>query len=344
MEADPPVRILGASPAACELRKRVAEAARSTATVLFQGETGTGKGLAARALHALSDRRSGPFVHVDSAALSPGLVESELFGHERGAFTGAAERRPGRLERAAQGTLFLDEVGELERPLQAKWLRALQDREFERVGGVDTLPMGARVVAATHRDLRRDVDRGRFRADLYYRLAVVRVRVPPLRERAGDASLLARAALPALARRLELPEVRPDAGFFGRLDRAPWPGNVRELHNVLECVALRFAGREVGAAALDGLIESAGSPMDGAPAGRCLRAGEAGRARDPAHARAAVERCGGNVARAARELGLPRTTLRELLGRHAGREPGRAARPARRSPTAREPRGGSRST
>jgi transcriptional regulator with GAF, ATPase, and Fis domain len=299
MDTAPAAAILGRSPATRRLRRELVRAARTPATVLLQGETGTGKGLAARAIHALSAARRRPFVHVDCAALSPGLVESELFGHERGAFTGAHRDRPGRLERVSGGTLFLDEVGELAPALQAKWLRALQDREFERVGGLRTLPLEARVVAATHRSLRRDVERGRFRADLYFRLAVVRVRLPPLRERPGDATLLARRWLPLVARRFGSEPVRPAPGFFRALERHPWPGNVRELHNALEAVSVRFAGRPVGADALGAVIDPADGDVDLERACRV------------------VEQCEGNVARAARELGVPRTTLRDRLRRAA---------------------------
>jgi len=294
--------LLGQSPAARRLRRELATAARSPCTVLLEGETGTGKGLAARTLHALSSRRAHPLVHVDCASLPPGLVESELFGHERGAFTGASERRPGRLERAGAGTLFLDEVGELPIPLQAKWLRVLQDREFERVGGAATLRLGARVVAATHRPLRADVETGRFRADLYYRLAVVRVHVPPLRDRPGDAAVIARRLLPRVARRLDEEPPRPEPGFFEGLGRHPWPGNLRELANALEVLVVRYPGRAVGSEELCSVLEpfAVGSCSAVAPRDRATRA---------------LERHGGNVARAARELGWSRSTLRYRMAR-----------------------------
>jgi two-component system response regulator HydG len=192
--------LVGESRAMRRLRAEIRAVAPLRATVLLTGETGTGKGAAARALHARSSRARGPLVHVDCAALSPTLIESELFGHERGAFTGALERRTGRFELAASGTVFLDEIGELDERQQAKLLRVLHDREFERIGGVATLPMTARVVAATSRGLLREVREGRFRADLYFRLNVVPLRLPPLRERRSDVPLLVRALLPLTAR------------------------------------------------------------------------------------------------------------------------------------------------
>ena len=183
---DPFARLAGDSAVVAQLRHALRRIARADATVLLRGETGTGKGLAARLLHDASPRAAAPFAHVDCAALAPSVIESELFGHERGAFTGADAARAGRLEAAARGTLFLDEIAELEPRLQAKLLRALQDRAFERVGGTRTLALGARVVAATHRDLRRAVAEGSFRADLYFRLQVCEVTLPPLRERLED--------------------------------------------------------------------------------------------------------------------------------------------------------------
>src|SRR5262245_28556215 len=187
--------LVGACAAMHELRSEIAALAPLDSHVLVLGETGTGKGVAARALHALSPRRAGPFVHADCASLPRTLFESELFGHERGAFTGAFARRAGRFERAAGGTLFLDEIGELEPALQAVLLHVLQERSYERIGGAAALALTARVIAATSRDLRAEVRAGRFRADLYFRLDVARLRLPPLRERAGDLPLLAHALL-----------------------------------------------------------------------------------------------------------------------------------------------------
>jgi PAS domain S-box-containing protein len=212
--------------------------APTDATVLVHGETGTGKELVCRALHELSERRARPFVGVNCAAISPALIESELFGHERGAFTGALNQRPGRFELAEGGTLFLDEVGELPLELQPKLLRVLQEREFERVGGTRTLRSDARIVAATNRDLSELVRAGRFREDLYYRLYVVPVTVPPLRERREDVRLLAEHFLDRCQARWKRSFSGIAPAFLERLERHDWPGNVRELEHVIERACL----------------------------------------------------------------------------------------------------------
>jgi transcriptional regulator with AAA-type ATPase domain len=301
-QGEPAMRALvGDCDAMRAIRGEIAALAPLDTPVLILGETGTGKGLVARALHALSLRRTRPFVHADCASLSRALFESELFGHERGAFTGAVARRAGRFERAAGGSIFLDEIGELDAPMQAALLHVLQERSFERVGGDAPLAMSARVIAATHRDLRAEVRAGRFRADLYFRLDVVRLRLPPLRERAGDLPLLTRALLARASSRLALPPPRLTDSALARLAAHAWPGNVRELENALERLAIRGAGRELHASdvarALDDLEGFAGAAS--ATAAVSLH----GVLRD----------CGGNVARAARALGIPRTTLRRRL-------------------------------
>ena len=231
---DPFTRLAGDSAAIARLRQSLRRVARADATVLLRGETGTGKGLVARLLHDASTRAAAPFAHVDCAALAPSVIESELFGHERGAFTGADACRAGRLEAAAGGTLFLDEIAELEPRLQAKLLRALQDRTFERVGGARTLTLQARVVAATHRDLRRMVADGSFRADLYFRLQVFEVTLPPLRERLDDIPALVARGLAAIAARSGGAPPHCTAAFVDALALHRWPGNVRELWNLLE--------------------------------------------------------------------------------------------------------------
>ncbi len=218
-------------------------AARGDATVLLQGETGTGKEVAARAIHAESARRGGPFVVVDCGAIPGPLLESELFGHERGAFTGADRMRVGAFESASRGTLFLDEIGELGLDLQPKLLRALESREIRRVGGDASRPVDVRIVAATNRDLRVEVNARRFRADLFYRLAVVEVTLPPLRERIEDIPLLVEAHLESVGA-ADSPEAEPlrAAAFLRALGRHPWAGNVRELRNHLDrCLALQMA-------------------------------------------------------------------------------------------------------
>ena len=196
--------LVGNSPVIRELRREVDALARIRSTALLIGETGVGKGLVARMLHERSDRPQEPFVHVDCASLAGSIIESELFGHERGSFTGAVGRRAGRFEQAGAGTIFLDEIGELEPPLQAKLLRILHDRTYERIGGSKTLTMNARVVAATNRDLAEEVRKGFFRSDLYFRLRVFELKIPPLRERLSDVPLLVRHAVAELCDRLSL--------------------------------------------------------------------------------------------------------------------------------------------
>jgi len=231
--------ILGESPAIQAALAQVQQVAATPATVLLSGETGTGKELFARAVHELSQRSDGPFVAVNCAAIPTGLLESELFGHEKGAFTGASERRLGRFEMASGGTLFLDEVGEVPLELQTKLLRVLQELTFERIGGSKTIEANVRIVTATNRDLQQLVDAGQFRSDLYYRLNVFPVTLPPLRERPGDVPILARAFLARSARRLGRPVTTIPAAVLDALRQHDWPGNVRELANTVErCVIL----------------------------------------------------------------------------------------------------------
>lgn len=296
--------IVGCSAAIRQLRRQLESAARVDSTVLLTGETGTGKGLVARILHARS-HRTGRFVHVDCTALAAGLIESELFGHERGAFTGAGEARAGRFECAARGTVFLDEIGELPRAQQPKLLRVLEDRRFERVGGTHTLPMTARVVAATNRDLGRAVSHDSFRSDLWYRLRVIEIALPPLRARPDDIPLLveharARSSGPAPA--------AVDRSFWQTLASHPWPGNVRELlHGVerLLVAAPDEAWQERHAQLVIGMqpshIADAPAPHENDERRRIA---------------AALVASGGNVARAARRLSIPRGTLRHRIRRH----------------------------
>jgi DNA-binding NtrC family response regulator len=209
-------------------------AATSDVTVLIQGETGTGKGRAAEAIHRASARHDGPFIFVDCSAVPANLLESEFFGHEKGAFTGAEARRVGAFEEATGGTLFLDEIGELPLDLQPKLLHAIENREIRRVGANRYLPVDLRLVAATNRDLRAEVNAGRFRSDLYYRLAVLKVTMPSLRERPEDIAAVAAELLDQLAVPRAAAEALLDPSFIGELQRQPWPGNVRELRNHLE--------------------------------------------------------------------------------------------------------------
>jgi PAS domain S-box-containing protein len=237
--------IVGRSRALRRVLEQVERVARTDASVLILGETGTGKELVARAIHAASPRRDRPLVKVSCAALSPGLVESELFGHEKGAFTGAAEARVGRFELAQGGTIFLDEVGEIPLDVQVKLLRVLQEREFERIGGRTTLRVDVRVIAATHRDLERAIAEGRFRQDLFYRLNVFPVTLPPLREREDDLPLLVAYFVERHAARVGRSFAPVSDATLGQLRRYPWPGNVRELENVIERTVILSRGPEL---------------------------------------------------------------------------------------------------
>ncbi len=218
--------------------------------MLITGESGTGKELVARAIHHASARADGPFVAVNCAALPDTLLESELFGHERGAFTGADRQKPGRFELAAHGTLFLDEIGELSPGVQVKLLRVLQEREFQRLGGTATLKADVRLIAATNRDLMAEMAAGRFRNDLFYRLSVFNVHLPPLRERGDDVLLLADAFIRTLAARMGKTDVTLSRDAVDLLRRHPWPGNIRELQNAIERALITCEGALVTAAQL----------------------------------------------------------------------------------------------
>ncbi len=230
-------RMVGRSTAMRDIFRAVERIARAEATVLVSGESGTGKELVARAIHDLSPRKAGPFIAVNCGAIPSELIESELFGHEKGASTGAIDRRIGRIESAHKGTLFLDEIGELEPAVQVKLLRALQERTFERVGSSSSISVDVRFVAATNRDLNAEVAAGRFREDLYYRVAVVPVKLPPLRDRREDIRLLAQTFLTRIqASRGSAPDSakKLSAASLGALEGYRWPGNVRELENAIE--------------------------------------------------------------------------------------------------------------
>ena len=226
--------IVGCAPALKQVSLAVQRAAGSDATVLLEGESGTGKELFAKAVHALSPRRDDPFVAINCAAIPEGLLETELFGHEKGSFTGATGRKLGKFEVANGGTIFLDEIGDLSLPLQAKVLRALEERAFERVGGTATVRVDVRVVAATNRNLRAAVAARRFREDLYFRLSVFPITVPPLRERAEDILLLARHFVERFCREMGKPVMALAESAEDALHAYSWPGNVRELQNCIE--------------------------------------------------------------------------------------------------------------
>lgn len=277
-------------------------------TVLVEGETGTGKELAAKALHECGSRASGPFVVVDCSAVSPTLIEAELFGHTKGAFTGAERDRPGAFESADGGTVFLDEVGELPLELQPKLLRVLQEREVRRLGEQTVKSVDVRVVAATNRNLADEVGRGKFREDLFYRLAVFKVRMPSLRERTDDIPLLVRYFL------RDRPGVQISEETLRKLQRAPWPGNVRELHNAVER-ALLLSFDE-----FDMPTSSAATPVT-VDASRPFKQvkGELIDDFEKQYLEQLLERTSGNVSKAAREAGIDRKHLERLLKKHGFR-------------------------
>ena len=253
--------VTGQSPAIKKVLRLVEQVAPTDSSVLIQGETGTGKELVAQAVHSLSPRRRNVMVKVNCAALPSGLVESELFGREKGAFTGALARQVGRFEVADGSTLFLDEVGELPPDVQVKLLRVLQEGEFERLGSPRTIKVNVRVIAATHRDLAEDVRKGRFREDLYYRLNVFPIRVPPLRERAEDIPLLVWTFLEEFNSRMGKKITHVPRKTMDALQRLPWPGNVRELRNVIEHGAIVTAGGTLRVPMLDETAPSVGPPQ-----------------------------------------------------------------------------------
>ena len=305
--------IVGSAPAMERVFDIVRQAAPSMATVLVQGPSGTGKELVAQAIHHLSPRAAGPFVAVHCAALSPTLLESELFGHEKGAFTGAIAQSRGRFEQAGGGTLFLDEVGEIAPEVQVKLLRVLETRTFERVGGSETLRADFRIVAATNRDLKAEVAAGRFREDLYYRLAVVTISMPTLAERAGDIPMLCDHFLKRFAS--ESGSGAPkgiEPAALALLQAYPWPGNVRELRNAVERMTVLSRGDTITVADVPAEIrDAAEAAARTAPAGAI--AGESLADAEKRQILAALERAGGNRSKAADELGINRRTLHRKL-------------------------------
>ncbi len=303
---------VGGSPAMLEVFRMVGRVAPSSATVLILGESGTGKEMVARAIHRNSTRGAGPFVAINCAAIPENLLESELFGHEKGAFTGAIARKIGRWERAQRGTLLLDEIGDMSLALQAKILRAVQEREIERVGGEERIPVDVRVVAATHRNLRTAIAEGTFREDLYFRLAVVTLELPRLRDRGPDLDLLAQYFVARHAAQYGRPIRGIARSVFERFREHDWPGNIRELRNVTERAVLMAHGSVLlpDHLPLDQLraAASAPAPDDGAPlAGYSpeLNLAEVERL----HIREVLRRVGGHMGRASEVLGVHRNTL-----------------------------------
>jgi two-component system response regulator AtoC len=300
--------LLGRTPAMVQVFKTIGRVAATAEAVLILGESGTGKELVASAIHANSDRAGRPFVKVNCAALSPTLLESEMFGHEKGAFTGAVARRQGRFEQADGGTLFLDEVGDLDIELQAKLLRVLQTGQFERVGGNETLTVDVRVLSATNRDLPALIAQGKFREDLFYRLNVVSIELPPLRERREDVPLLAEAIVRRLARKYHWPHLALTPDAVAALVAQPWPGNVRQLQNVLARAAILSGGRPITAADVLPAATIAAMPTDTAPASP-LALKEVLAETERRLIQQALEQEGWNRTRAARLLGISRRQL-----------------------------------
>lgn len=301
--------LLGHHPRMLAVLEQIALAARTPCSVLIQGETGTGKELVARAIHDLSDRHDGPFIRVACGAIPETLLESEMFGHVRGAFTGAIQDRIGRFQAAHGGTIFLDEIGDVSPAVQVKLLRVLQEREFERLGDSRTIRVDVRILAATHRDLRSLVDGGAFREDLYYRLAVFPLEVPPLRERKEDIPLLVAAFLEQVAARSGRPVSPPSPAAMERLMLHSWPGNVRELENAVEYATILARGGPIEVSHLP--------PHLGAPGGGPPPVSRGRRPRDLETIRRVFRETGGNRNETARRLGVHRVTLWKWMRAHA---------------------------
>jgi transcriptional regulator with GAF, ATPase, and Fis domain len=296
--------LVGAGPSMREVYRRIEKVAPTDVTVLVQGETGTGKELVAREIHRRSARAAGPFIAVNCAAIPEGLLESELFGHVRGAFTGAVANRPGRFQAASGGTLFLDEIGEMPPSLQVKLLRAIQERVVQRVGDSRPEPVDIRVVGATNRNLEDEVRAGRFREDLYYRLHVVTISLPPLRERGDDVTVLARWFLQRYAAEFESRARGFAPGAMAALRRHPWPGNIRELENRVKKAAVLAEGPLVGAEDLDLRADARDSTLPLSDAIEEFR---------NRYISEILERNGGNRTKTAKDLDVdPRTIFRHL--------------------------------
>jgi two-component system NtrC family response regulator len=299
-------RILTRDPEMLKVCRTIEKVAPTNATVLILGDSGTGKELLARGLHDLSPRQAQRFVAINCAAIPETLLESELFGFEKGAFTGATKQTPGKIETAHRGTLFLDEIGDLPLSLQAKLLRFLQERSIERLGGRDEIAVDVRVVCATHQDLKALIAEGKFREDLFYRLAEIVLNVPPLRQRKGDAALLAHAFVQRFAAEHRRGSMRLAPDAIEAIERHDWPGNVRELENVIKRAVIMADGSSIRAADLD--LDAKGQAddlnlrtvRDDAERGAVLRA---------------LARADGNLSKAADLLGISRPTLYDLLHR-----------------------------
>ncbi len=316
--------IIGHSPRIRSVFEIIAQAAPSRATILVSGESGTGKELVARAIHANSPRAGRPFVTVNSGSLPPDLLESNLFGHLKGAFTGAVTSKKGLFEMADQGSIFFDEIGTVPLETQAKLLRVIQEREFRRLGGVDTIKVDVRIIAATNVDLQQMVEEGSFREDLYYRLHVIAIDLPPLRERREDVPLLARSFLTRYGKENNKPDLELTPRTIELLEAYHWPGNVRELENVIERAAVLTVKRRIGPELIPDVVKASPSfqlpnfemPPDGIPFRKII---------DSMEVRLivrALEASGGVQKRAAELLHVKPTTLNEMIKRHGIRTRG----------------------
>ncbi|NUO81685.1 sigma-54-dependent Fis family transcriptional regulator [candidate division KSB1 bacterium] len=306
--------IVGNSNAMQEVFRVLQKVAPTDSSVIIYGESGTGKELVARAIHKNSRRSAGPFIRVHCGGLTESLLESELFGHEKGAFTGAIKRRHGRFELAEAGTIFLDEIGDISTAMQVKLLRVLQEKEFERVGGEETVHVDTRIIAATHRDLKAEVEAGRFREDLYYRLHIVPIHLPPLRQRTGDIALLLRHFLAKMEKEIGKPNLRIEPQAEELLLQYHWPGNVRELENLIERAAVLCDGSVITVTDLPPLVKDRGAvfalPDDNLDLNQTLEEVER------ALLERALKKAHGVKAEAARILGIKTTTLLYKLGKY----------------------------
>jgi two-component system NtrC family response regulator len=317
--AMPLAGVIATSDSMMRVCRIVEKVAPTQATTLLLGESGTGKELLARAVHGLSPRRDKAFVAINCAAIPETLLESELFGYERGAFTGAVKQTQGKFELANGGTLFLDEIGDMPLPLQAKLLRFLQDRVVERIGGRERIPVDVRIVCATNKDLKAMIGSGQFREDLFYRISEVTVQIPPLRERPGDAVVIAQSLMDRRARE----HSRPIRGFAPEAIKAiqsyPWPGNIRELENRINGAVIMAEGKYIG-------VDDLGLPSSGGARGNEVLNLRIARQRAESEAiRQALAVAGGNLSRAAELLGITRPTLYDLLEKNEIAVPERTA-------------------
>jgi len=313
--------IIGNSKPMMDVLNMISQVADSGTTVLINGETGTGKELVARAIHANSPRKLNPFIKINCSAIAENLIESELFGYEKGAFTGAVSSKPGRFELAHKGTLFLDEIGDLPREMQVKLLRVIQDHEFERVGGLQTIKVDVRLVAATNRNLQQDVKEGHFREDLFYRLNVMPIHVPPLRERKEDIHALVSYFIDQFNRKLERQIAGVEAEVMELFRDYDWPGNIRELENLTERLVLMAKGDTIVMgdvpAELIEAVEAKGETTagDDKKSIKDLIREKTGDIEKQMIIRV-LEECEGNISKAARQLGLSRRGLHLKLAKY----------------------------